>query len=398
MVRDSILHSYGDGKKVGALPGQTYPYHRGGRVSITGQTIAQLCASRCQTDIFDISADGRSPDRRSTAGQRIFYSQETLLANKALYISRLPEHAKYMPVNGDQLVSPETALYWLTKNTSNRVLSDARVLKWADDMVQGEWHNTGDPIMIFIKDLSLISNQSLLDEEPYLVSGQARLWAMWLTNTCVEHTIRYTDNPKVLDVIDTGKTRTVTDLLSTQYAKPSLLSGGATLVRGYEDNEPPYLGATTWEAAPKYPAHEIKRWLADNPVFVARVHDNANGNLYPLRMCKKLLNSKSLPPAIDYLLYANSGQTYGPSGTVALQRFWNAFETGENLKQGDPVLALRTTLLNSLAQRQKINRLSLLALVIKSWNFRVQERSIQEGRLRWRVGGSYHHEPFPTIL
>tara|TARA_Y100000310_G_scaffold271664_1_gene286271 strand:+ start:728 stop:1858 length:1131 start_codon:yes stop_codon:yes gene_type:complete len=351
-------------------------YRFGGRVSVEGMTIAQLCESKCQTSIFDISADGRNPGKKSTAGQRIYYSQQELLENKDFYLNKIDPAFQFLPEPGDQCVAPEQALFWLTLNTKNRTVSDARVLKVAEAMVKGEWANTGDPITFCTEDHG---------RTYYIISGQARLWAMWLTNCHAEHTIRFTTDSRVQGVIDTGKTRTVADLLSASgFAKHRFIGHAASIVRGYVEHDPPYLGATTWEAAPRYPANDIKDWLTANTDFTDRVDFS-----YPsLRQCSRMLRSPAWSTGMEYLLHMHCAN---PSLS---DQFWADLETGVNLEQGDPVLTLREQLMRDRADK-KFNKLSLVAMVIKAWNYRMRGRRIKD--VRWRSSGA-NAEPFPEIL
>jgi hypothetical protein len=363
-------------KDVGKQVASAKTYRFGGRVSVEGLSIAQLSKERCQTDIFDISADGRNPSRRSSAGQRINYSQKELLDNVDVYLRRIPKRFIYMPEAGDQIVGPETALYWLTYNTNNRTVSDARVLRFAQEMVRERWLNGGDPVIFCQPDDKTT---------PWIISGQARLWASWLTNKACEHTIRWETNPDVQAIVDTGKTRTSSDLFaSSGFNHPTILTNAITIVRGHEEFEPPYLGATTWETVPKYPSLDLREWADENPDFIDRIDTTFNS----LKQCSSMLRSHAWAGALEYLMYIYC------HGSPDFHRFWEDFETGVNLDQGDPVLVLRETLYRDKALK-KINKLGLLAMVIKAWNYRKKNRAIKE--LRWRTNGE-RIEPFPEIL
>ena len=356
-------------------------YRFGGRVSVEGMSIAQLSKERCQTNIFDISADGRNPSKRSSAGQRINYSQKELLENVDIYLDRIPKQFCYLPRAGDQIVQPEEALYWLTYNTKNRVVSDSRVLKFAQDMVRGGWLNAGDPVYFCQPDE---------ETTPWIISGQARLWASWLTNTPCELTVRWGNNPDVQGIIDTGKTRTVSDLFSSSgFRRPNILGNVITIVRGYDEFDPPYLGATTWEAVPKYPALDLKEWASENP----DLEDRIDATYTSLKQCSSMLRSHAWAGALEYLLHVHGGTSIDTT-EGELNTFWEDLETGVNLEQGDPVLTLRETLLRDKGNKH-YNKLALVAMVIKAWNQRQRGKSIKD--LRWRTTG-VHSEPFPQIL
>lgn len=358
-------------------------YRFGGRVSVEGMTIAQLSEERCQTDIFNISPDERTTKAGGArdwarAGQRIIYSQRELLANEASYLEKIPRRYQFLPEAGDQIVAPETALYCLTYNTRNRTVSDSRVLKFAQDMVSGAWLNAGDPVYFCLPEG---------EKTPWIISGQARLWASWLTNIPCEHTVRWGTNPDVQGIIDTGKTRTVTDLFSS-LNKPRyrILPGASSLVRGYEEHEPRFHGAMTWETIPRYPSNDTLDWVNANPQFEERVDSTFDS----LKICRRLLQTPVLPSGLEYLLYLHSDDA------KACKRFWEDLETGVGLAQNDPVMVLREMLVRDTTYLQKrLNRLTIAALVIKAWNLRQRGRTIKD--LRWRTTAA-NLEPFPEIL
>ena len=59
--------------------------------------------------------------------KRVQATQDLLLADPYVALKRIDSKFKAKPKEGDQLVVPETCLYWLSLNTSNRTVTDGRV-------------------------------------------------------------------------------------------------------------------------------------------------------------------------------------------------------------------------------------------------------------------------------
>lgn len=98
-------------------------------------------------------------------------------------------------------ITPEIADDWLTHcNTHNRPLSDAHVDYLASEMKAGRWRLTHQGI-------AFSSNRVLLD-------GQHRLWAIALSGVTVRMLVAVNEPPEVMEVLDTGRIRPVTHVLT----------------------------------------------------------------------------------------------------------------------------------------------------------------------------------------
>ena len=98
------------------------------------------------------------------------------------------------------VITPDIAASWLEKNTHNRNVKPTVVNKYASDMRKGNWKFTGDAIRFS-------SDRVLLD-------GQHRLLACIKADTPFEAIVVYGLDAGLQDVIDTGKSRTATDVLT----------------------------------------------------------------------------------------------------------------------------------------------------------------------------------------
>ena len=98
-------------------------------------------------------------------------------------------------------VTPAIAQKWLDTNaTNNRKISKKIVATYARDMIAGRWELTGEAIKF--------------DTDGRLIDGQHRLTAVIAAHKNVNMAVITGLAPNVMDVIDTGKSRTGRDALT----------------------------------------------------------------------------------------------------------------------------------------------------------------------------------------
>jgi hypothetical protein len=331
------------------------------------RTIGQLINDQQSNNDIMPLAGGDKVQRRVQA------TQDLLLADPYAALKRIDNKYKFKPKEGDQLVVPETCLYWLSLNISNRIVTDARVYDLSEHMVADEWHNTFNPVMFYTGD----GGRTFI-----LANGQTRLWAGWLTGCTVEHTVRITNDPKVLVHIDDHKARTVGDLLSTKkYANYNVLASATGFVRAYQEFDPPFAGSATMHNGPHFQRAEILEFVEDNPEFITAVGEGHRA----LKWTKRMLRSPSMTCALYYLTGLSS-----PRSSV-FEKFWDAMETGVGLEASNPVLRLRQLLIANMTAPRRYDPLNVAAMVVKTWNL------VNAGRARGRIGWAAYTERFPSI-
>ena len=331
------------------------------------RTIGQLMEDQQSNNDIMPLAGGTAVYRRVQA------TQDLLLADPFAPLIRIENKFKFKPKEGDQLVAPETCLYWLSLNTSNRVVTDARVYDLAEDMTADEWHNTFNPVIFFTDD----GGKTYI-----LANGQTRMWAGWLTGCTVEHTVRITDDPKVLEHIDDHKARTVGDLLSTKkYANYNVLASATSFVRAYQEFDPHFGGAVTLHNGPHFKRGEILEFVEANPDFVVAVGQGSRA----LTWTKRMLRSPSMTSALYYLTGLSA------PGSTVFEKFWDAMETGVGLDATHPVLRVRQILIANMTAAKRYDSLHVAAMVVKAWNL------VHAGRVRGRIAWSAQKERFPSI-
>lgn len=96
-------------------------------------------------------------------------------------------------------VTPALAAKWLERNTRNRPLRDAVVLKYASDMRDGKWKVTGDAIAF--------------DKNGAVVNGQHRLWAVLESGKTICMLVVFDLDPDVVYVLDDHFKRKLVDII-----------------------------------------------------------------------------------------------------------------------------------------------------------------------------------------
>lgn len=331
------------------------------------RTIGQLIEDQqSNNDIMSLVGGGN-------VSRRVQATQDKLLADPYTPLRRLDNKYKFKPKEGDQLVNPATCLYWLSLNTSNRTVTDSRVWELAEYMVEDEWHNTFTPVIFYTED----EGKSFI-----LANGQTRMWAGWLTGCTVEHTVRITNDPKVLEHIDDHKARTVGDLLSTKkFANHNMVASSTAIVRNYLEFDPPFNNAVTMHNAPKWKRGQILEYCEENSEYIDVLAEGYRS----LPWCKKMMRSPSLSSSLYYLTWELSTDRNFHA------KFWEQMEMGVGLAEGHPILRLRHILAQNLVAPKRYDQLAVAAFVVKAWNL------LRAGRVRGRLGWAPHKERFPSI-
>ena len=262
-----------------------------------------------------------------------------------------------MNINVEE-ITPEKAAMYLQLNTDNRRLRKTRVSLYADQMVRGQWLETGDPIRFSV-------TGRLLD-------GQHRLAAVLAANITIKAVIVREVPDESFRVLDSGLGRSAADALGNNTVQAVNKAAAARLLWVIEAGGDPRLtsdlsSVTRSDIAQYYADHEqelVEATLAGNRMYRAF----RGGN-------------KAAWTAFCFLLYENS-----PAPMV--NQFLESVATGANLAANDPRLALRNWLTN---HRKMTTAGGYLGVLIKSWNDHARDAK----RLNVFFKDT---EPFPTVL
>ena len=260
-------------------------------------------------------------------------------------------------------VTPEIAAKWLIDNTHNRALNERVVDVYAGAMARGEWRENGEAIRF--------------SRPPrVLLDGQKRLTAVVKSGCTVRLLVIEGLDNEVQRTIDTGQKRSFGDTLNLEYGISNYCDMAAVVNKLYRWKTGQLRGlnrpATVDQLLSLYIEHG----------------DSLNESLRVARTVRRQLPVSGSTMALAHHLFALSDP-----GDCEV--FFLRLRDGQGLVDGDPIFALRKTLLNNLAAgpgRGRYNDVALLALVIKAWNAWRAGETVKV--LYWRAGGA-SPEAFP---
>lgn len=252
-------------------------------------------------------------------------------------------------------VSPETAEKWLTDNTHNRSLNEKNVATLAAAMLRGEWKLNGSAIC--------------RDATGVLLDGQHRLAAVVRSGCTIKSLVVDGVEPDAQITIDTGRKRTFADTLKLSRGETDTNVMAAVCNRVYR-----------WQTAQ---LRSLNRPATNGQLL--SIYDEHHVSLKESTRAAHSVR-RQLPVSQSTLALAH--WLFSRIDADDTTFFFDRLKDGQGLLDGDPILALRQTVLNDLASprgRGRISDLLLLALLIKSWNAYRRSETIKS--LRWRTSG-----------
>jgi hypothetical protein len=241
-------------------------------------------------------------------------------------------------------MSPRKAAGLLRSNTGNRKLDGSRVRRYANEMTAGQWKLTGDPVKV-------APNGRLID-------GQHRLEAVVASGVTVKMAVA-TDVPEdVFDVIDSGKNRTMGDVLRMAGIRQGSISAAVarTLIVLAAGMEP------TNEAHKLVSRTDILDFVAAHEESMAAAVQRGNS-----------LYNRVGGNWAAWSVFCHRTAEVDPEG---LAEFADAVLSGAGLAEGDPRLALR----NFLAVRRPGERVESAATYQRVYNAWAQNRRMKTVR------------------
>jgi hypothetical protein len=254
-----------------------------------------------------------------------------------------------------ETITPKKAMEWLKRNVHNRPLSMKLSAEYASSMRAKRWMVNGEAI-------KFNGNGDMID-------GQHRLHA------CIEAGVPFDSyivrglEHEAFDTLDQGRRRTCGDILARRGEKHyKMLAASILLACSIERRYSPSKGI-------KVRPDEVTEYLAANPSIrdccdYASVH--RQDNLMPMSIVVALL---FLFRKVD---------------AAKADAFWSRILTGENLTKGMVEYRLRARLIDNKDSIAKLNRQTVAALVIKSFNSAVSGRDLK--CIKWA-----DDEAFPLI-
>ncbi|PJM79979.1 hypothetical protein [Bifidobacterium scaligerum] len=262
------------------------------------------------------------------------------------------------------MLTPSMAKELLAHNTHNRKVIQSRVNVWAESMKRGEWQFNGQPIVI-------AKDGTILD-------GQHRLLACVQSGATIPVLIIIGVEQDAQDTMDTGKARTLSDVLSLRGEKNA--TNLAALLTGLVKSEK-YMLSAAFNGGSNYPVTngECLEYLRQHPEVrdTVNIVKPASKNAYISQKCMGVLYTKFQEAGADYA-----------------DDFLYKLSSGEGLLDGDPILTLRSTLKRIHdSVHGKPNYVFVAAIIIKTWNAFVNGKQLKI--LKYQLGGN--KETFPVI-
>lgn len=263
-------------------------------------------------------------------------------------------------------ITPETASRLLEQNTGNRKVSKANYNLVTEAMAKGEWELNGEAIKI-------ATDGRILD-------GQHRLMAAANNDLSFQTLIVYGLRGETQDTMDTGKSRSATDVLSINgYQNAQTLAAVTTgIIR--DERWGLKMATSRSYSCPVTPKQVLAR-VEQEPSL---------GEL--VQFCLKLRSKVPISAKNAGVLFYR----FSKIDVEDAEFFFDKLASGENLERGNPILTLRELLFNLATNQKGITDQSYIsAVTIKAWNkFRAGTPCFV---LRYSPGGA-KPESFPEPI
>lgn len=277
---------------------------------------------------------------------------------------------RIMPRQGRQYVTPGMARYWLAFNGNNVEPSYERVEEYAREMAAGRWFDSRNPICF--------------RDNGDLCSGQHRLLGHYYTNTGFEYQVELGVTEEEEAVIDIGRKRTIANFLSRggKIENHRSVATAATILWSHDEFVVPFNGVRFFRGRPQTVQGVILPFVRKHPEIEEAVK-TVNAYYKP---ASRLLRGMGTAAAL-YVLLSRSREHESK-----LEKFWSLLSSGEMLRIGSPIYALREQLINSASNpKARMDTIEVIAKTIKGYNDYVENR--QRKSIVWRKD-----EIFPQVV
>jgi hypothetical protein len=296
-----------------------------------------------------------------------------MAATQPSKISTLPR-----PVPQVVNITPTMAEQWLKTMVANRPISDKNVIEFATAMAENRWSLNGETIKF--------------DGDGHLFDGQNRLQACILSEVAFRsYVVRGIEDPNAMATVDTGKSRTASDVFAIAgWQNNQIAAGAALVIYAYEQKRLNWSGISArYGKGNDAIAAKLKRGATLSTVSRDVLHRYAMSIEEGLKQAVRFANSskasRTMPTASAAALY----YIFRQKDVLAAEKFFSDLGEGLGMIKGDPVYVLREKLLSAKAQKaQKITKWAVLGLAIKAWNKRRADETV-------KVLGIQSGEDFP---
>ena len=329
--------------------------------------------ARMKTGDADVRRMGGRP--AVTGSDRISPQPKGLKAEMARLIDTqdgIASEDRVMPRQGRMYVTPGIARFWLGFNGSNVEPSYERIETYCQDMEAGRWVDSRTPICF--------------RENGDLCNGQHRLLMHHYTDTGYEYQIELNVTEEEEASMDIGRKRTIANFLSRggQIENHRNVASAATTLWAHDQFAIPFNGVRTFRARPQTSQTVIVKFVSEHPEIEAAVRTVRN----KYRPAARLLKGDAAAGVL-YILMSRSNM---PGIERKIQDFWTLLSSGQMMKEGSPVYALREQLINAASNpKLKLDTIEVMAKTIKAFNDFVTNRNRKN--VMWRKD-----EDFPRVI
>lgn len=232
-------------------------------------------------------------------------------------------------------VTPSIAKKWLKEcNTINRPLTRSNVSSFVDTMRSGDWEDSGETIKFC--------------EDGRLLDGQHRLSAIVETGQTITMHVSRGLKLSAYNVIDTGKPRSLSDMLARDGEKYA--SALASAVRYY------------WIFKSAKPATVLNYKLRIPTAY------NLLRRTGGIRGLVQYVATSEMKKIYSVGIIAGAWMAATKVSTEYADCFFEPLCTGENLTAGEPAMMLRSRLVKDRASKERMSRKTAVLLIVKCWN------------------------------
>lgn len=263
-------------------------------------------------------------------------------------------------------VTPEMAQDWLGLNITNRNVRPPNVDRFAQDLVEGAWPVTGDSVKF-----------AGAPPEERLIDGQHRLQAIIVANVPMHTLVVRGLSEDVVEVIDTGAKRKLSDVLKMRgEINCTALAAALPVAVRWDEGDAPE--GRLRQVNSRCSNSVALAYLAANPSIRDEVAAVEHLSGSPLHLSPRIMAP-----------FARRVRMMAPD---ELEVFLHKLASGADLPEGDSILALRAWAIRQHEANIELPVWQRMGAVCKAWIYWREGYAIPTAKFGFRPG-----ETFPDL-
>jgi len=258
-----------------------------------------------------------------------------------------------------RVITPEEAQEILFQAAANRPVKKHKVERFAADMANGEWHQTGETIAF--------------DTLGKLIQGQHRMAAVVRAGVPIEFCVVYNVRTETQDVMDSGTSRSLSDQLSMRDEKNTKSLASAVVL------------LQNWQAV-GYPRNHRSTNLLASIRFFEQNQGLRESVAFTIHKAKRFRYPSGLAAAIHYRMSALSPED--------ANQFWDVLCSTKTPANTEAIVVLRNMLISKTTSKQSRIELTYCAsITVQAWNAWLT--GADRTFYRW---APHRNEAFPSLM